>query len=246
MPVHDVGYRAWEGHRTSPASRWSIISFSGIRLAAKSKWVRRIIFVAWLPVMYWGIGFFFVEKALDIDNRSLAPATEALGQIPSIPQPNASRLHHRFIRHFILAPSRNRAKSRVFPLFFSKVLRVSIAWHRMEMELVHGISHLPVIDSLGFKGLCQSFFVFLHDKTQLSQFRIRQLGNALKSFSFAQDNRASQGEVTEMSRQSPVLIAADIGVTKPLATFRGLQRIREKKEGEQPADHAKRRFVGKK
>ena len=61
MPIHDVGYRGWDGARTSPLSRWWIISKTGIRLAAKSRWVRRILFVSWLPVMYWGIGFFFVD-----------------------------------------------------------------------------------------------------------------------------------------------------------------------------------------
>ena len=71
MPIHDVGYRGWDGARTSQLSRWWIISQTGIRLAAKSKWVRRILFVAWLPVMYWGIGFFFVEKAIDAENGLL-------------------------------------------------------------------------------------------------------------------------------------------------------------------------------
>lgn len=71
MPIHDVGYRPWDGKRTSQFSRWSIISLTGIRLAAKSRWVKRILFVAWLPVMYWGIGFFFLEKA--IDSTATAP-----------------------------------------------------------------------------------------------------------------------------------------------------------------------------
>lgn len=92
MPIHDVGYRAWEGNRTSPMSRWTIISLSGIRLAAKSRWVRRILFVAWLPVMYWGIGFFFVEKALDVDNSTLSAVSDTLGQVPAIETPNMSRL----------------------------------------------------------------------------------------------------------------------------------------------------------
>ncbi len=69
MPIHDVGYRGWNGERTSQFSRWWIISSTGIKLAAKSRWVRRILFVAWLPVMYWGIGFFFVEKSISSDSR---------------------------------------------------------------------------------------------------------------------------------------------------------------------------------
>ena len=78
MPIHDVGYRKWEGKKTAQISRWQIISSTGIRLAAKSPWVKRILFVAWLPVMYWGIGFFFVEKAIDSDVNMVASATEGL------------------------------------------------------------------------------------------------------------------------------------------------------------------------
>jgi hypothetical protein len=78
MPIHDVGYRGWTGTRTPQFSRWWIISQTGIRLAAKSRWVRRILFVAWLPVMYWGIGFFFVEKAIDTDTGFLTTATADL------------------------------------------------------------------------------------------------------------------------------------------------------------------------
>lgn len=78
MPIHDVGYRGWEGARTSQFSRWAIISQTGIRLAAKSKWVRRILFVAWLPVMYWGIGFFFIEKAIDTESGFLSTASSGM------------------------------------------------------------------------------------------------------------------------------------------------------------------------
>jgi hypothetical protein len=78
MPIHDVGYRGWDGERTSTFSRWSIISATGIKLAAKSRWVRRILFVAWLPVMYWGIGFFFVEKAISSDSEAVSIGLQAV------------------------------------------------------------------------------------------------------------------------------------------------------------------------
>ena len=92
MPIHDVGYRGWDGNRTSQMTRWSIISSTGIRLGAKSRWVRRILFVAWLPVMYWGIGFFFVEKALVTDPTTLTSITESIGDVPTIENTNASRI----------------------------------------------------------------------------------------------------------------------------------------------------------
>ena len=85
MPIHDVGYRGWDGKRTMQLSRWWIIAQTGIRLAAKSRWVRRIMFVAWLPVMYWGIGFFFVEKALEADSNVIREVTPQFeDQLPKI------------------------------------------------------------------------------------------------------------------------------------------------------------------
>ncbi len=71
MPVHDVGYRTWEGKKTSSWFRWMIISKTGIRLAMKSTWVRRILFAAWLPLMYWSVGFFMIEKSLEKDTSIL-------------------------------------------------------------------------------------------------------------------------------------------------------------------------------
>lgn len=72
MPVHDVGYRSWDGKKTSPLTRWKIITYTGIRLALRSRWVARLLFLAWLPVMYWGVGFFFIENTLKTDSPSVA------------------------------------------------------------------------------------------------------------------------------------------------------------------------------
>ena len=64
MPVHNVGYRPWTGQKTPQWTRWWIIANTGINLAFKSKWVRRLLFFAWLPVLYWAIAFFVLEKGL--------------------------------------------------------------------------------------------------------------------------------------------------------------------------------------
>ncbi|MEZ6096335.1 MAG: ABC transporter permease subunit [Pirellulaceae bacterium] len=62
MPIHDVGYRPWNGQRVSPTMRWWMISESGIRMAIRAPWVRRIIFFCWLPILYWGTGIFVFEN----------------------------------------------------------------------------------------------------------------------------------------------------------------------------------------
>ena len=63
MPINDVGYRRLKNDGNSSLFRWLAICNIGVRLALKSKWVKRIMLSAWLPVTYWAVGFFFVEKA---------------------------------------------------------------------------------------------------------------------------------------------------------------------------------------
>ena len=62
MPIHDVGYRPWQGELTPVRGRWKIIAKNGIRLAFRSRWVRRLMFACWLPAIFMGIAFFVVEK----------------------------------------------------------------------------------------------------------------------------------------------------------------------------------------
>ncbi len=62
MPLHKVGYRPWNGKKTPHWNRWWIISETGIRLAFKSTWVRRLLLLCWLPVLYWGVAIFVVEQ----------------------------------------------------------------------------------------------------------------------------------------------------------------------------------------
>ncbi len=65
MPVHDLGYREWTGETVPAARRWLVIAQTGIALTWKNPWLRRALFVAWVPAVYMGIGFFFFEKAVE-------------------------------------------------------------------------------------------------------------------------------------------------------------------------------------
>ena len=67
MPIHDVGYRGWNGKKTPLWTRWWIITKTGVRLAFKSNWVKRSVFAAWLPLLYWGVIFLMVENAMLAD-----------------------------------------------------------------------------------------------------------------------------------------------------------------------------------
>ena len=65
MPIHNLGYRPWKEKLTSATTRWWSISATGIRAAQSSAWVKRVVFASWLPVLYWGMGFFLIGQALE-------------------------------------------------------------------------------------------------------------------------------------------------------------------------------------
>ena len=71
MPIHDVGYRTWQGRLTSNWSRWWTISEIGIRTAFSSRWIRRIVLASWFPVIYFGIMFFLYERVMESSPQQL-------------------------------------------------------------------------------------------------------------------------------------------------------------------------------
>ncbi|MBM4092442.1 MAG: hypothetical protein FJ276_23910 [Planctomycetes bacterium] len=72
MPIHDVGYRRWQGKLESAWVRWAVIAGAGIRLVWKNHWARRMLFFSWLPAAGLGVVFFVYEQALE---RSVIPNT---------------------------------------------------------------------------------------------------------------------------------------------------------------------------
>ncbi len=63
MPIHSPSYRAWEGQRVSEWTQWLTICTTGISRAAKSPWLRRLLFSALLPLLYIGMPFFLFEQS---------------------------------------------------------------------------------------------------------------------------------------------------------------------------------------
>lgn len=61
--VHRLGYRRWSGRLESGWMRWTVIASVGIRRAWQSRWLRRMLFFAWLPAVWFGVGFFLWEQA---------------------------------------------------------------------------------------------------------------------------------------------------------------------------------------
>ncbi|MEQ9406916.1 MAG: hypothetical protein RIK87_04285 [Fuerstiella sp.] len=73
MPIHNLGYRTWDGQRESGRSRWSVIAGIGIRRAWQSKWLRRIAFVVWGPPLAYGILIFIFEQVLTNNSNPMNP-----------------------------------------------------------------------------------------------------------------------------------------------------------------------------
>ncbi|MFM1996013.1 MAG: hypothetical protein RLZZ111_400 [Planctomycetota bacterium] len=65
MPLHDVGYRAWTGHRLGSAATIAVIAWTGVKLAWTSRWLRRLVFFAWSPALVFATSFFAFEQAID-------------------------------------------------------------------------------------------------------------------------------------------------------------------------------------
>ena len=65
MPLHDVGYRAWNSRRCGPSATVWVIALTGIRLAWESRWLRRLVFFAWSPALIFAASFFAFEQAVD-------------------------------------------------------------------------------------------------------------------------------------------------------------------------------------
>lgn len=82
MPIHNLGYREWDGERESGNSRWAVISGIGIRRAWQSSWLRRIAFVVWGPPLIYGIIIFMFEQVLSgnapMDPRALREIVKAV------------------------------------------------------------------------------------------------------------------------------------------------------------------------
>lgn len=78
MPIHNLGYREWDGQRESGRSRWSVIATIGIRRAWQSKWLRRIAFVIWAPPLVYGILIFLFEQFLSSNATSSGMETRVL------------------------------------------------------------------------------------------------------------------------------------------------------------------------
>lgn len=81
MPLHDLGYRAWEGAKTSLLGRWSVIASTGISLAFRSTWLSRTLILSVIPTIGAAVLFFFFEQSIVSEDfrRPIAGIASAAG-----------------------------------------------------------------------------------------------------------------------------------------------------------------------
>ena len=65
MPLFELGYRRYAGRRTRERLRWWPIAREGLTLAWRSKLLRRLVLVAYLPILYFGPVFFAIGRITD-------------------------------------------------------------------------------------------------------------------------------------------------------------------------------------
>ena len=65
MPIFQHGYRRYQGEFTNTRLRWWPILRTGVTLALRSKLLKRMIIVAHLPVLYFGLVFLAIGKVTD-------------------------------------------------------------------------------------------------------------------------------------------------------------------------------------
>ena len=80
MPIHNLGYREWNGTLHSPWTRLMVVAEIGIRRAWQSAWLRRMMFFAWVPGVVMGFMIFLFEQAEKNDGA----ARDVLGNLTSI------------------------------------------------------------------------------------------------------------------------------------------------------------------
>ncbi len=61
MPVHDLGYRAWGGRRTPRILRPLSVARSGVSLVWQRKWLRMMLILSWMPIVFPALGIFAFE-----------------------------------------------------------------------------------------------------------------------------------------------------------------------------------------
>ncbi len=65
MPIYNIGYRKWAGNLINKHLYFLAITYKGVTLALRQKWIQRVIIWSLIPSVYSAFLFFVVSKATD-------------------------------------------------------------------------------------------------------------------------------------------------------------------------------------
>ena len=65
MAIAERGYTHWKGELRSRGLRWFTIARWGVKQSGQSKWLKRLVLMAWLPLLYWVLAFFVVGQVTE-------------------------------------------------------------------------------------------------------------------------------------------------------------------------------------
>ncbi|MFK8115492.1 MAG: hypothetical protein AB8B91_25070 [Rubripirellula sp.] len=89
MPVHDLGYRSWQGQRMPRLLRPWVVAKSGISLVWRRKWLRLVILLAWLPMFVAAFGIFVFE--FSTTNEGMRRVVAQMIMSPLVGQPELAQ-----------------------------------------------------------------------------------------------------------------------------------------------------------
>jgi len=111
VPILDLGYRSWQGERTSQWGRWYVVAATGVSLVWRGVWLRRLLMLTFAPALFAGGGFFIAEQGLQRPTTQRAAAefiTEVMGapelggRLLQVPLQDPQGVRHDIWAHLLL------------------------------------------------------------------------------------------------------------------------------------------------
>ncbi len=63
MPIHSTAYRPWDGVKVPEWSRSVTICSTGVMRASRSRWLKRLLFAAFIPLIFFAVPLFLYEQS---------------------------------------------------------------------------------------------------------------------------------------------------------------------------------------
>lgn len=120
MPIHDVGYRAWEGEKAPRIHGWFVMLLANITILRRNLWLRRALAAAWLPALYIGVGFYLLESVLhSTDRQAHVIFVNTFSPVIGLPPAIAQQMQSEIITPEIASEIRHRTWASLLVTFLA-------------------------------------------------------------------------------------------------------------------------------